>query len=468
MKPSSRLRSLHFTGIGGSGMSALAGVMHGSGFRVQGSDRAEGAAVADLRARGVEVFAGHAAAHVTPGLDALVFTAAVPSDNPELEAARAQGIPVVRRADLLGMVMGRRHGLAVAGTHGKSTTTGMLIHILRAAGSEPGWAVGAAWKGGEAGHAGRGEFFAVEADEYDRAFLSLRPVSAIVTNVDADHLDYYGSLAAIEDAFVEFLNRLPFHGVAVLNAEDAGIRRIADRLTCRVRTCGLSAGDYQAREMTTDAGGAAFTVFRQGEALGRVTLKVFGAHNVTNALAAAALALEEGVPFAAVAEGLAAFPGMRRRLELVGARAEVTVIDDYAHHPAEVAAALRAARLIAHERGGRLVVVFQPHLYSRTRQLAADFAGEFLGGDGLFVLPVYPAREAPLPGVEGNLISDEATRLGHADARFLASAATPVAAAPAIARSLRAGDVLVTMGAGDVGSLAPAVLDELGKQEVRA
>jgi UDP-N-acetylmuramate--alanine ligase len=455
------MRTLHFTGIGGSGMSALAAVMHDAGFTVQGSDRTDGAPQASLRAKGISVFTGHDAAHVTHDLDALIYTAAVPSDNPELEAARAQGIPVVRRADLLGLVMGRRHGLAVAGTHGKSTTTGMLIHILQAAGTDPGWAVGAAWKNGEAGHAGRGEFFAVEADEYDRAFLSLRPVSAVVTNVDADHLDYYGTLAAIEDAFVEFLNRLPFHGVAVLNAEDAGLRRIAHRLTCRVRTCGLSAGDYQARDMTTDASGAAFALWHNGENLGRVSLKVFGAHNVTNALAAAALALEEGVPFAAVSAGLAAFPGMHRRLELVGARKGITVFDDYAHHPAEVTAALRAARLIASDRGGRLVVVFQPHLYSRTRQLAAEFAGAFLGGDRVFILPVYPAREAPLPGVEGHLISEEATRLGHTDAHFLGTAHHPIAAAETIAATLRAGDVLVTMGAGDIGTLAPAVLEAL-------
>jgi UDP-N-acetylmuramate--alanine ligase len=458
MKPSARLRNLHFTGIGGSGMSALAMVLHGAGFAVRGSDRAEGSAQTALRAHGITVLTGHAAEHVSADCDALVFTAAVPMDNPELEAARARGIPVVRRAELLGMVLGRRHGLAVAGTHGKSTTTGMLIHILRAAGAEPGWAVGAAWKNGEPGHTGRGEFFAVEADEYDRAFHALRPVSAAVTNVDADHLDYYGSLAAIEDAFVEFLNRLPFHGTAVLNVEDPGLRRLADRISCRVRTFGFTAGDYQARSVATGPEGASFALWRQGENLGAVRLQVFGEHNVSNALAAAALALEEGVSFEHVATGLAAFPGMRRRLESIGRRHGVTVIDDYAHHPAESAAAIRAARPLAAANSGRLVVVFQPHLYSRTRQLASEFAGAFLGCDLLFVLPVYAAREAPIPGVEGGLITEEANRLGHADARFLApgSGAT---LAQQIAASLRAGDVCLTMGAGDVGGLAPGILE---------
>ncbi len=457
MKPSARLRNLHFTGIGGSGMSALAAVLADSGFVVRGTDRADGPAVEWLRSRGIEVFVGHDAAHVAADCDALVYTAAVDPMNPELEAARARGIPLVRRADLLGMALARRHGLAVAGTHGKSTTTGMLIHILLAAGADPGWAVGAAWKGGEAGRAGRGDFFAVEADEYDRAFLSLRPVSAVVTNVDADHLDYYGTQEAVDDAFVAFLDALPFHGTALVNAEDPGVRRILGRVTCRVRTFGLSAGDYTARDVKAGGaalGGASFRLVRDGAELGTVSLQVFGAHNVANALAAAALALEEGVPFAAVAEGLAAFPGMRRRLERVGSRAGVTVIDDYAHHPAEAAAALRALRPL--DPPARLAVVFQPHLYSRTRQLAPEFASAFLGGDLLFVLPVYAAREVPIPGVEGDLIVSEAKRLGHAAARYVqADAAREIAAA------LRPGDVCVTMGAGDVGNLAPAILEAL-------
>lgn len=458
MKPSARLHNLHFTGIGGSGMSALAAVMHGLGFSVRGSDRADGAVSQRLRGLGISVLTGHAAEHVAPECDALVFTAAVDADNPELRAARERGIPVVRRADLLGLVMDRRHGLAVAGTHGKSTTTGMLIHILMAAETDPGWAVGAAWKDGTPGHAGRGPYFAVEADEYDRAFLSLRPVSAIVTNVDADHLDYYGSLAAIEDAFVQFLNRLPFHGTALLNAEDAGIRRILGRLTCRVRTCGLGEGDYRARDMVTNASGSTFVLWKDQEEVGPVTLKVFGAHNVTNALAAAALALEEGIPFHAVTQGLAAFPGMHRRLETVGHRRGVTVLDDYAHHPAEVAAALGAARSVAEAGGGRLIVMFQPHLYSRTQRLAAGFARAFLASDFLFVLPVYAAREQPIPGVEGDLIVTEAGNLGHGAARFLGAEVDPVAT---VASVLRSGDVCITMGAGDVGTLATALLGEL-------
>ncbi len=455
MRPSARLRHLHFTGIGGSGMSALAELLHASGFSVRGSDRAGGDAQDRLRALGIPVLSGHDASHIATDCDALVFSAAIDPSNPELEEARRRGIPLVRRADLLGMVLSRHHGLAVAGTHGKSTTTGMLIHILLAAETDPAWAVGAAWKDGDPGHAGTGDFFAVEADEYDRAFLSLHPVSALVTNIDADHLDYYGTLAAIDDAFAAFLDRLPFHGVAVLNAEDPGCRRVMERLTCRVRTFGFAAGDYQARETGTEGGGSTFTLLRNGESLGRVSLKVLGEHNISNALAAAALAMEEGVAFAAVARGLAAFPGMRRRLETVGRRGDVTVVDDYAHHPSEVSAALRAARLAV---PGKLAVIFQPHLYSRTRQFASEFAKAFLASDHLVVLPVYAAREAPIPGVEGDLIVREARRLGHASAHFAGTRDEAIRAATGM---LGPGDACLTMGAGDVGELGTAVLEAL-------
>ena len=455
MKPSTRFRYLHFVGIGGAGMSAMAETLAGFGFSVRGSDRADSSAMDRLRSLGIPVFVGHDAAHVNAGCDAVVFSAAVDPENPELRAARTLGVPVVRRAELLGCLMARQHGLAVAGTHGKTTTTGMLIHILRAAGCDPAWVAGGIWSGGSAGNAGSGEFFIAEADEYDRAFLSMRPVSAIVTNIDSDHLDVYGTLSAIDDAFVEFLNRLPFHGVAVVNGEDSGIRRILDRVNGRIRTFGLSAGDYQARNPSFDAGGSRFILWRLGVEMGEVLLGVPGAHNISNALAAAALALEEGVPFAAVTEGLAAFPGMQRRLERIGTRAGVTVIDDYAHHPAEVTAALKAARPLA---PGRLSVLFQPHLYSRTREFTREFAHAFLGCDQLFVLPVYAAREIPIPGVEGNAIVEEAIHLGHPSARFLA---VRDEAAGEVARALRPGDLCLTMGAGDVGELALAILEAL-------
>lgn len=457
MRPTARLRNVHFTGIGGAGMGALAAVLQDRGFSVSGSDRAESAMTEWLRGRGIRVSIGHDASNLPASCDALVFTAAVDPRNPELEAARARGISLVRRADMLGMVMDRRHGLAVAGTHGKSTTSGMLVHILEAAGARPGWAVGATWSQGRPGQAGEGEAFVVEADEYDRAFLCLHPVSAVVTNIDADHLDIYGSQQAIDDAFAEFLGRLPFYGVAVLNAEDAGTVRMAERLSGRVRTFGFATGDYRAVAVATGAEGASFDLVADERLLGRISLRVFGEHNVANALAAAALALEEGMPFEAVSRGLAAFPGMGRRLERIGERRGVTVFDDYAHHPAEATAALRALRPVAAARGGRLAVLFQPHLYSRTRDHAPEFARAFLECDLLAVLPVYAAREAPLPGVEGNLIADAALALGHADARFLAKEDGAVA----MAGLLRDGDVCVTMGAGDVTSLAPRILEAL-------
>ncbi len=455
MKPSVRFRNLHFVGIGGAGMSALAETLAGFGFSIRGSDRSESPALSRLRSLDISAFVGHDAAHVETNCDAVVFSAAVESGNPELQVARKLGIPVVRRAELLGCLMARKHGLAVAGTHGKTTTTGMLIHILQAAKCDPAWVSGGVWSGGEAGHAGNGEFLVAEADEYDRAFLSLRPVSAIVTNIDADHLDIYGTLAAIEDAFAQFLNALPFHGLAVVNGEDAGIGRILERLGCRVRTYGISAGDYHATRVEMKAKGATFTLWRHGVELGPVSLRVPGLHNVSNALAAAALALEEGVAFDAVATGLAAFPGMSRRMEYIGSQNGVTVMDDYAHHPTEVVAALKAARLLTN---GRLAVLFQPHLYSRTQQLLREFSHAFLASDLLFVLPVYAARENPIPGIEGNSIVEEAVRLGHPSAHFLSSRDRVAAE---VAGVMRSGDLCLTMGAGNVGELAPEILEAL-------
>jgi UDP-N-acetylmuramate--alanine ligase len=457
MKPSARLRRLHFVGLGGAGMSALAEALAGFGFSVRGSDRSDSPALRRLRGLGMPVFIGHDASQVDPGCDAVVYSAAVDPGNPELRAARELGVPRVRRAELLGILMGRKHGLAVAGAHGKTTTTGMLIHILRAAGGDPSWVAGGVWAGGEPGRAGGGDFLVAEADEYDRAFLSLKPVSAVATNIDSDHLDTYGTQEALDEAFVAFLNALPFHGTAVIHAEDPGLARVLGRIRSRVKTYGLGSGDYQARRLESDASGSRFSVWNDGADLGKVRLRTPGLHNACNALGAAALALEEGVSFGAVAQGLEAFPGMRRRMERVGARRGITVFDDYAHHPTEVAAALQALRLMAGK--GRLCAVFQPHLYSRTRQLTAEFARAFLACDLLFVLPVYAAREEPIPGVEGNVLTEAASGLGHAAAHFLAQRS---AVAREVARALRAGDVCATLGAGDVGDLAPQILEALG------
>ena len=455
MKPSARFRALHFVGLGGAGMSALAETFLELGFSVQGSDKVESPSLERLRTKGIKAFVGHAASQIQPGSDAVIYSAAVNSDNPELVRSRELGIPVVRRADLLGLLMGGRHGLAVAGTHGKTTTSGMLAHILQAAGTDPGWVIGGAWSGCAAGHAGKGEYLVVEADEYDRAFLSLSPVSALVTNIDSDHLDVYGTQQAVDDAFVSFLHQLPFHGVAIVNAEDGGVQRVLKRLQGRVRTFGFSTGDYQARDLSADSSGGGFSIWKTGKNLGRVQLKVPGRHNISNALAAAALALEEEIPFESVVKGLSEFPGMRRRLEHIGTKAGITVMDDYAHHPAEVSAALQAARMVAK---GRLAVLFQPHLFSRTRQLSEEFARAFLGCDLLYVLPVYAAREKPLSGVEGDLIVAAAGRLGHPAATFLPKESSP---AQELARNLRSGDLCLTMGAGDVGDLAPAILEAI-------
>jgi UDP-N-acetylmuramate--alanine ligase len=456
MNPSILLRRLHFVGIGGSGMSALAEVMSAWGFRISGSDGQDGETLARLRALGLRVESGHRAGNLGD-VDAVVYSSAVPSDNPELEAARRRGIPVVRRAEMLGEVMRGKYSLAVAGTHGKTTTTTMLGKIWLAAGREPTILAGGSTRGESFGAvAGRSNLLIAEADEYDRSFLAMWPTAAVVGNIDADHLDCYGDIGAVREAFLQFLARLPFHGLAVVNRDDEGVRAILPRLAGKAATFGLSAGaDYRAVDVRAEAGGMAFALERGKVRLGEVTLKVPGIHNVYNALGAAALSLEEGLGFSEVARGLGDFQGVKRRLELKGERRGIAFYDDYAHHPTEVSAALQAARVLA---AGRLVAVFQPHLYSRTGQLYREFAAAFQGCDELFVTRVYAARELPVAGVEGNLITDEARTQGLPADR-VHYVEDPGSLPAHVSPGLRAGDLVITMGAGDIGDYGAKIME---------
>lgn len=456
MKPSMRLRSLHFVGIGGAGMSVLAEVLWAWGFRVSGSDGQAGGTLDRLRSLGMRVAAGHQAANLREA-DAVVYSSAVPQDNPELAEARRRGIPVVRRAEMLGEVMAGKYALAVSGTHGKTTTTTMLGRIWTLAGRQPTLLAGGTARGENlTAVAGTGDVLIAEADEFDRSFLALRPAAALINNIDADHLDTYGSLDAVREAFVAFSERLPFHGLVVANRDDAGVNAILPRITRRKATYGLSAGaDYRATEARAQGRGMVFALEVGGKALGELVLAVPGIHNVYNALGAAALSLEEGLSFGDVERGLEGFQGVQRRLEYQGKRSGIEFYDDYAHHPTEVAATLQAARGLGAK---RVVAVFQPHLYSRTAQLYREFAGAFQACDELFVTRVYASREQPLPGVEGSLIVREAVALGLGKERvhYVEDLdGLPAAVAP----RLRSGDLVITMGAGDIGSRCPRIME---------
>jgi UDP-N-acetylmuramate--alanine ligase len=461
--PLAKLGRVHFAGIGGAGMSGIARIMLARGISVSGSDQAGGDQLAALAALGADVRTGHAAANVA-GADTVVYSTAIRDDNPELVEARRRGLRVLHRAAALASVMSGRRGIAVAGTHGKTTTTSMLTTILRHCGADPGYVIGGILaETGLGAEDGTGEDFVAEADESDGSFLMLAPQAAIVTSVEADHLDNYASLAEIEGAFAAFARRIRTGGILIACADDPGAAELAASarsLPVRVRTYGQAPGaDYQVSAIAGE-GMAVRLQVRGGPETGpeppvvtALRVGVPGRHNALNATAAFAAAVELGLPAGQVAAGLAAYRGARRRMEPKGEADGVLVLDSYAHHPTEIAADLHAARDIV--AGGRVVVVFQPHLFSRTRIFAAEFGAALGLADDVIVLDVYAAREDPEPGVTGQLVAGQ---VPEGRARFVPARAEVPAAAVAAAKP---GDLVLTMGAGDVTALGPRILDEL-------
>jgi len=459
--PLAELGRVHFTGIGGAGMSGIARIMIARGVTVSGSDSAGGDLLASLAALGADVHVGHAAANLD-GADTVVVSSAIRPDNPELAAARAQGLRVLHRAAALASVMLGRRGVAVAGTHGKTTTTSMITTALRQCGADPGYVIGGILtETGLGAEDGSGQLLVAEADESDGSFLMLSPEVAVVTCVEADHLDNYASLAEIEDAFAAFARRIVPGGALITCADDPGARSLAaaaGSLPVRVRTYGEAGdADYRITSVTPRGMRVGLEVAAPGGGPpARLEVGVPGRHNALNAAAAYAAVLELGLPSALAgqaASGLAAYRGARRRMEPKGEAGGVTVLDSYAHHPTELAADLRAARDIGP--GGRAIAVFQPHLFSRTR-IFADRFGAALGlADEVFVLDVYAAREDPEPGVTGELV---ARAVPGGRAVFLPDRA---AVPDAVADIARPGDLVLTMGAGDVTALGPLIVAAL-------
>jgi UDP-N-acetylmuramate--alanine ligase len=451
-------RVVHLVGVGGAGMSGLARLLLARGHRVTGSDRSESATLDALRTLGAEVWAGHDGTRLGRP-DLVVASTAIRATNPELVAARILDIPVLGRAQLLALLMAGKDGIAVAGTHGKTTTTGMVVAILEAAGLDPSYAVGGDFKSsGVNAAAGSGPHFVAEADESDGSFLELSPNVAVVTNVEADHLDHWGDLAAVTAAFRSFVGRLPPDGTAVLCADDPGALDLAEVARCQVITYGFAAGaEIRGEVAVIDGRGARFAVVARGERLGEVALVVPGRHNVQNALGATAAAIAAGAPFEAAVAGLAGFTGAARRFHLRAEAGGVTVVDDYAHHPTEVTASLAAARL-----GGakRLVAVFQPHLYSRTRLFAAEFGRALAAADLVVVTDVYAAREDPEPGVDGALVAG-AARHARPDLDCVYEPDRSALAAR-VASLVEPGDLVLTLGAGDITTLADELAPVLG------
>lgn len=449
------LRHAHFVGIGGAGMSGIAEVLLQYELAVSGCDLAASEATARLASLGARISLGHSPEHLD-GVDLLVISSAVAAANPEVRAARERGITVVRRAEMLAELMRLKYGIAVAGTHGKTTTTSLAGTLLTEAGLDPTVIVGGRLRvSGTGARLGQSDYMVVEADEFDRSFLSLSPVVAVITTIDADHLDTYRDLAEIQDAFVTFASRVPFFGQIVACLDDPRVAEVLPRLANRrIVTYGLAEpADLRAVDLEALPTGTSFRVVHvQRGDLGEFLVPMPGLHNVRNALAAIGVALALGIEPPAIARALATFSGVHRRFERLGDLSGAEIIDDYAHHPTEVAATLAAARQVYPRR--RIVAVFQPHLFSRTRDLAGDFGRVLLGADRAVVTDVYPSRESPIPGVTGELVVTAARAAGHPWVRYCPTRAE----AEALVRAeLEPGDVVLTLGAGDIVRLAQSL-----------
>ena len=452
-----KVKNIHFVGVGGSGMSGIAEVLANLGFAVSGSDLADNATTRRLAGIGIRTMVGHCAENVT-GADAVVVSTAVKGDNPEVLAARANKVPVVPRAQMLAELMRLKQGIAIAGTHGKTTTTSLVASILAEGGMDPTFVIGGRLNAaGANARLGSGDFLVAEADESDASFLFLSPVISVVTNIDADHMETYGhDFGRLKQAFVEFLQRLPFYGVAVVCSDDANVRAIMPNVSKQIVTYGLEAGaNVRAENVRAQDGQMHFDCVRVNGSISRfpVTLNLPGLHNVLNALAAIAVATEVGVPDVAIAKALAEFRGVGRRFQRYGevalsAGGSFTLVDDYGHHPAEMRATIAAAR--GAFPGRRLVLAFQPHRYTRTRDCFEDFVSVLNSVDGLVLAEVYAAGEAPIVAADGRALARALRVAGKVEPVFVEQ----IADLPqAIRDTVRDGDVVITMGAGSIGGV---------------
>ncbi len=443
-----KIRKIHFVGIGGIGMSGIAEVLLNLGYQVSGSDLREGETTRRLAALGAEIHIGHAAENLVE-VDVVVTSTAVRADNPEVLEAHRRMVPVIPRAEMLAELMRMKYGIAVAGTHGKTTTTSMVATVLHHGGIDPTAVIGGRLDMfGSNAKLGQGKFLVAEADESDGSFLKLSPTIAIVTNIDADHLDFYRDLDQIKQTFVEFLNKIPFYGLAVLCLDDPGVQEILPKVNKRFVTYGLSKqADIRAVDIEHAAGRTAFTAVAGGETLGRISFNMPGEHNVLNALACLGVALELGMDFAEIADGFKDFGGVGRRFQVKYEGQGVMVVDDYGHHPVEIRATLAAARSGWNR---RVVTVFQPHRYSRTRALFDEFLTAFYQSDALVITDIYAASEDPIPGVDAADLVHGIAEHGHKDVRHISGADAIV---EHLLETVRDGDMVITLGAGNVWQL---------------
>ncbi|HEV8243911.1 MAG TPA: UDP-N-acetylmuramate--L-alanine ligase [Nitrospirales bacterium] len=452
-----KIQHIHFVGIGGAGMSGIAEVLLTLGYHVSGSDLQESETVQRIRALGGTVFIGHAAANVGAA-QVVVISSAVSPTNPEVLAAKAKVVPVIPRAEMLAELMRLKYGVAIAGAHGKTTTTSLVANVLAEGGLDPTIVIGGKVNAlGSHARLGRGDLLVAEADESDGSFMKLSPTVVVVTNVDQEHLDYYQTMERLCEAFLEFINKIPFYGLAVLCADDPHLSALLSRVIKRHQTYGLSASaDLVGTDIELHLGVTEFSARLRGEPLGRFRVAMPGVHNVRNALAAIAVGLELGVSVPHIAQALAEFKGVERRFQVLGEKGGIMVVDDYGHHPTEIKATLAAAK---NGWGRRLVVLFQPHRYSRTKHLLDEFPAAFRQADQLFLTDIYPAGETPIPGVTGERLAEAFRAAGAPPTTYVSRKDRLV---DTVLPTLKRGDVVVALGAGDIGQIGRTLFERLG------
>ncbi len=454
-----RVKRIHFVGIGGIGMSGIAEVLLNLGYRVGGSDLAESETTQRLRKAGAEIVIGHRKENLRDA-DVVVTSSAVRPDNPEVAAAHERAIPVIPRAEMLAELMRLKYGVAVAGTHGKTTTTSLIATVLACGGLDPTAVIGGKLNiFGSNAKLGQGELLVAEADESDGSFLKLSPTIAIVTNIDPEHLDHYRNLEEIQTAFLEFINKVPFYGLAVLCLDHENVQALIPQVKKRYVTYGLSTqANYRAGGISFQGVMTSFRVFENDRELGRISIQMPGLHSVSNALATIATARELDLDFGVVQEALGSFSGVQRRFQIKGERGGIMVVDDYGHHPAEIKATLSAAQ---NGWGRRTVVIFQPHRYTRTRDLLREFFTAFNQADVLFLLDIYPAGEEPIPGVKAENLYEGIKGHGHKDVTLVSDRKEIL---DHLLPRLKSGDMVITLGAGDVWKIGETLMEELEKR----
>ncbi len=457
----STVRKIHFVGIGGIGMSGIAEILLDQGFKVTGSDKQLSEITERLEKLGAKIYEGHSAEHIDDDVDVVVYSSAVKMDNPEIQEAIRRKIPLIRRAEMLAELMRLKYGIGIAGTHGKTTTTSMVGLVLIEGGFDPTVIVGGVLRdlGGTNARLGHGNFIVVEADEFDRSFLQLTPTIAVITTLEPEHLDCYGSVEELKSAFVDFANRVPFYGFVVLCLDEPMIQDIIPQIKKRIITYGLNAqADIQAVEPEFKERTSSYTLIYKGKNFGRVNLQVPGIHNVKNSLAAIAVGMELGIDFANIKRALEKFRGVYRRFEIRAEINGIMVVDDYAHHPTEIKAVLQAAK---EGWKRRVIAVFQPHLYSRTRDFYQDFGRSFFNADVCVLTDVYPAREEPIEGVSGELIAESARKFGHKEVHYVQDKKQ---IPEYLMKLVKQGDMVIFMGAGDITKICGEFINKLSEK----